>query len=174
MSATTDKGRHLLTHDEKVKVHGTPDKHRMLRVIAIYKAFKTCALLLVAAFTFHLLKPDFLGRVTDRLGHLPLAAGHHIAVHAAALISGLSPRSIYLIGGAALVYALVFAIEGIGLWLRKRWGEYFTIIATSSLIPLELWEVVRHFTLLKLAALLANVAIVAYLVVILRRDAAKE
>jgi uncharacterized membrane protein (DUF2068 family) len=158
---------------EAAKPHGAPDKHRMLRVIAIYKAVKTCALLLVAAFTFHLLKPDFLGRVTDRLGHLPLAGGHHMAVRAAAWISGLSPKSIYLIGGAAILYAMVFATEGIGLWLRKRWGEYFTIIATSSLVPLELWEVVRHFTLLKLGALVANVAIVVYLIVITRRDAAK-
>jgi uncharacterized membrane protein (DUF2068 family) len=43
------------------------------------------------------------------------------------------------------------------------WAEWLTIIITSSLIPFEIYEICRHPTAIKVAVLLINVAIVAYL-----------
>jgi uncharacterized membrane protein (DUF2068 family) len=57
------------------------------------------------------------------------------------------------------LYAGLFATEGSGLLLRKRWAEYFTIVTTSGLIPLEVFELVRHFTVTKLVVLIVNVLI---------------
>jgi uncharacterized membrane protein (DUF2068 family) len=51
-----------------------------------------------------------------------------------------------------------------GLLLRKHWAEYFTIISTGLFIPLEIYELARHFTILKLAVTAINVLIVWYLV----------
>jgi uncharacterized membrane protein (DUF2068 family) len=48
--------------------------------------------------------------------------------------------------------------------LRKQWAENFTIITTSGLIPLELYEIAKHFTAVKVLVLAVNVAIVVYLV----------
>jgi uncharacterized membrane protein (DUF2068 family) len=47
--------------------------------------------------------------------------------------------------------------------MRRRWAEYLTVIATGFLIPYEAYEVVRHITLLKVGALLLNIAVVGYL-----------
>jgi uncharacterized membrane protein (DUF2068 family) len=63
-----------------------------------------------------------------------------------------------------LGYAAVFAVEGVGLWMEKRWAEWLTVIITSSLIPLELWEIFYRPTIGKVLILLANIAVVAYLV----------
>jgi uncharacterized membrane protein (DUF2068 family) len=63
-----------------------------------------------------------------------------------------------------LAYAAVFAVEGIGLWMEKRWAEWLTVVVTASLIPLELWEMFHRPTIGKLAILLGNAVIVAYLV----------
>jgi uncharacterized membrane protein (DUF2068 family) len=60
--------------------------------------------------------------------------------------------------------------EGTGLFLRKRWAEYFTIIATSSFIPLEIYEIVRRVTLGKIILLLINLAVVVYLAVEVRQN----
>jgi hypothetical protein len=51
----------------------------------------------------------------------------------------------------------------------QLWAEYLTVIATSLLIPLELYELVHHPAALKAGGLVANLAIVAYLVHVLRR-----
>ena len=64
---------------------------------------------------------------------------------------------------AALVYAAVFAVEGIGLILRKRWAEWLTVIVTASFIPFEVYELVRHGGAGKIVAIVLNVAIVVYL-----------
>ena len=44
------------------------------------------------------------------------------------------------------------------------YAKWFTVFATGSLIPVELYEAIHHFTWLKLAALIANILIVIYLV----------
>jgi len=69
----------------------------------------------------------------------------------------------------ALSYGGLELVEGTGLWLDQLWAEYLTVIATSLLIPLELYELVRHPTALKAGGLVVNLAIVAYLVRLLRR-----
>lgn len=62
------------------------------------------------------------------------------------------------------LYAGLFAAEGVGLLLRKRWAEYFTIVTTTGLIPLEIFELAGHFTVTKLVVAFVNVLIVWYLV----------
>ncbi|PYN77642.1 MAG: hypothetical protein DMD96_23070 [Candidatus Rokuibacteriota bacterium] len=66
-------------------------------------------------------------------------------------------------------YSALFLSEGIGLLLRKRWAEYFTVIVTGSLIPLELYEIARRPTGVRVAVSLLNVSIVWYLARGLRR-----
>ena len=56
-------------------------------------------------------------------------------------------------------------IEGIGILRGKRWGGLLIILATSSLIPLECYEIVRRHSLVRIAALVLNVGIVVYLIV---------
>ena len=61
-------------------------------------------------------------------------------------------------------YALIEVVEGVGLWLLKRWGEYFAVVATSVFLPLEIHELMDRVTVLRLLALLVNVAAVVWLV----------
>ena len=69
----------------------------------------------------------------------------------------------------ALGYGALELVEGTGLWLDQLWAEYLTVIATSLLVPFEVYELVRHPTVLKAGGLAVNLAIVAYLVHLLRR-----
>ena len=48
--------------------------------------------------------------------------------------------------------------------LRKRWAEYFTIITTGALMPLEIFELAHRFTVTRLVVLMVNALIVWYLV----------
>jgi uncharacterized membrane protein (DUF2068 family) len=66
-------------------------------------------------------------------------------------------------------YAALLLTEGVGLALGKRWAEYFTIIVTSSFIPLEIYQIFHHANVAKIVVLLINVAVVWYLALELRR-----
>lgn len=67
-------------------------------------------------------------------------------------------------------YGCLFLTEGVGLILAKRWAEYLSVIATASFIPFEIYEIARHHTILRIVLLIANIAIVCYLIAVLRKS----
>ena len=75
----------------------------------------------------------------------------------------ISDRTLKEISAGTLTYSALFLTEGGGLLFRKRWAEYFTIIVTTSLLPIELYELIRHPTVAKTVVMFVNLAIVAYL-----------
>lgn len=68
-----------------------------------------------------------------------------------------------LAAGALGVYALIEAVEAVGLWLAKRWGEYFAAVATALFLPVEVYELTEHATKFKIATFALNVLAVLYL-----------
>ncbi len=66
-------------------------------------------------------------------------------------------------------HGLLEVIEGVGLWLRQRWAEWLTVIATSLLVPFEIYELIHRPSPMKAAGLTVNVLIVVYLVRVVRR-----
>jgi uncharacterized membrane protein (DUF2068 family) len=68
----------------------------------------------------------------------------------------------YLAIGLA-VYALIELVESVGLWLGKRWGEYFAMVATSIFLPYEVYDLAVKITWLRVAAFLINLLLVIYL-----------
>ncbi len=68
-----------------------------------------------------------------------------------------------LIAGFLVGYGVLQLVEGVGLWLLKRWGEYFAVVATSLFIPLEVYELTEKVTVLRVGALVLNVGAVVYL-----------
>jgi uncharacterized membrane protein (DUF2068 family) len=63
------------------------------------------------------------------------------------------------------LYALIEVVEAVGLWLLKRWGEYFAVVATSVFLPLEIYDLAKGITMTRLVTFTINVAAVIYLVV---------
>ena len=75
------------------------------------------------------------------------------------------PRILSYLAIGCAVYAVIEVIEGTGLWLLKRWGEYFAMIATSIGLPYEIYDLAHKVTALRVVAFLINLALVIYLVV---------
>ena len=67
------------------------------------------------------------------------------------------------LGIALLSYGVLEGVEAVGLWLTKRWAEYLTFLATTLLLPLEIYEIIHKGTLLKVIGFLVNLAVVVYL-----------
>jgi len=145
-------------------------QHCGLRIIAAFKLFKALALLVVAIGAFQLVRESRFAAFTDWIMQLPIHYGHRMLAGFVDRLFDVGPQGFLGVGLALCVYAAVFIVEGWGLWQRKRWAEYLTVVVTMSLIPLEVWEIWHRFTWLKIFALGVNIAIVVYLIVVLRRD----
>jgi uncharacterized membrane protein (DUF2068 family) len=135
-----------------------------LRVIAVYEVVKTLGLILAALAAFHFNRTQNFEHLVHWLEHLSLADSDGLRWQLVHLLEDMGPSKFTAVGLVALAYAVIFGIEGVGLWLGKYWAEWFTVISTGSLIPLELYETLLRFGWLKLATLVGNVAIIIYLV----------
>ena len=147
---------------------------RTLALIAAFKFVKSVSLVVLAIALLRLRHPDAGAHFREWLGTFPLATGHEFVDRAIGALLGMSTHTMGLIAAIALGYAVLYAVEGFGLWINARWAEYLTVISTSLFIPIELWQIAMHFTPVKLLALAINVAIVIYLVWLLRTQHSKE
>lgn len=144
--------------------HGAAQHPAGLRIIAVYKAVKTVGLIIIAFAAFHLDHEQSFKGLVQWLEHLQLTESNDIRWSLVHMLEDMGPARFVAVGLVALAYAAIFATEGIGLWMRKYWAEWFTVIATGSLVPVEIYECFVRFGWLKLAVLVANVLIVIYLV----------
>jgi uncharacterized membrane protein (DUF2068 family) len=91
-------------------------------------------------------------------------------VHAAAeKVAGIDQARLRALGAGSFFYALLESVEGVGLIRRRHWAEYLTVIATGSLLPLEVIELSHKISVIRVGVFLANIAILVYLLVMLRR-----
>ena len=146
-----------------------PRSRRLLRLIALERIVRGVLLLAAGIYLLFHLNSDF-GRLGERVMRAieldprrPFL--HRIVVY----LHHLHASEVRVAAVIALGYGLLELVEGTGLWLDQLWAEYLTVVATSLLIPLELYELAHHPTALKAAGLAVNVLIVAYLVYLLRR-----
>lgn len=89
-----------------------------------------------------------------------MSAVHHLEQALAA-----KPSTLTLITLMLVAYAVLQVVEGVGLWLLKRWGEYFAVVATSIFLPLEIYDLTRGITMTRVLTFTINVAAVIYLLV---------
>ena len=120
-----------------------------LYLIGVYKLFEA---LLLAAAGFGVLKllHRDIGEMLEHWVRVLRVDPDNRYVHALlGKAFSVSPKELRELSVGTFVYAALRVSEGIGLVLRKRWGEYLTVIATALFVPLEVWEMARHLTWIK-------------------------
>lgn len=78
------------------------------------------------------------------------------------------------IGFAAFCYAALGIIEAVGLYFEKTWAEFLTLIVTASFLPVEIHEIFRRLTWLRVGLFIGNVIILIYLIWMLAERAAQK
>ena len=76
----------------------------------------------------------------------------------------LTPHTLAYLAIGLAAYAIIELVECVGLWLGRRWGEYFAMVATSVFLPYEIYDLTVKVTWLRLGALAINLLLVVYLV----------
>jgi uncharacterized membrane protein (DUF2068 family) len=142
----------------------------VLRIIAIDRAIHFLVLaglaVLIFAFASHRAQ---LQKFVNRLDSAFYGSSGNHTQHAHGILHDLERlvtldvTTLRLIGFAAVAYAILEGAEAVGLWFQRRWAEYLTLIATTLFLPFEIYELSETITTLKVIALVANLAILFYL-----------
>src|SRR5690349_20003488 len=102
----------------------------LLRLIAIFKLFKAALLVAVGLGTLHLVHAGLADDAQRWLETIAINSGRASVQYLVSMVSGLSPRHLQVLAGVAFLYAGLYLVEGVGLWLEKRWAEYLIAIGT--------------------------------------------
>jgi uncharacterized membrane protein (DUF2068 family) len=145
----------------------------VLRLIAVDRAFHFVILISlgIAVLAFagneRSLKDAYYRVLTDLQGGVaggPVQNSGHVGIlHELDKLFSLRAGTLREVGWALLAYGLLEGVEAVGLWLTKRWAEYLTFIATTLLLPLEIYEIINRQSPLKIIGFIINLAVVIYL-----------
>jgi uncharacterized membrane protein (DUF2068 family) len=156
----------------ELPLRGKPLRDKVvLRLIALDRAFHFVVLIalgvlvLLFAADRATLRHTFYKVIADLQGGVAANQTHatHGLLHEVDNAFTTSSSHLHLVGGVLIVYGIVEGIEAVGLWYQRRWAEYLTFIVTTSLLPLEIYELANRATVFKAIAFVINLAVVIYL-----------
>ncbi len=135
-----------------------------LLAIALFKFLKGALLLALAFGALTLLHKNVAIEVEHWLDQLRLDPDNRFIGTLLRKLQLVHTKELEELSALGAAYALLFLTEGTGLLLRQRWAEWLTIIVTSSLMPLEIYELMKDFTALRSVVLMINAAVVFFLI----------
>ena len=147
----------------------TAAHNRVFYLIAAFKLLKGLVLLAVGVGALKLLSQGAATEVYRWANAFRVDPGNRYLHLLLVRFSILDEKTLKELSAGTFFYSAMLLAEGTGLWLRKHWAEYFTIIATGLFIPLEIYELARRATYARGIVFMLNVAVVAYLAMNLRR-----
>jgi uncharacterized membrane protein (DUF2068 family) len=144
------------------------------KVIGSLKLLSGVIALAVGIGAVRFLDHDPGPRLERAFTHLGLDPQNEVIHRLVSGITGIDRKHLRAIQAGTFFYALLHTIEGIGLLLERDWAGYLVVIATSSLIPFEIYEIAKKSSVLRIALFVLNVGIVIYLIATLKRERANR
>ena len=145
-----------------------------LAVIAVYKLLKAIASIVGAIFILRIRHSDLELLAWQLLEKIGANSEKWLAVNVLKFISTLNAGKLLTLALIMLGYAIIYTLEGVGLFMEKTWAEWLTVIQTGLLMPWELYEIVKRPSLAHFGLFIANLTVVLYLIWRLKRDAERR
>jgi uncharacterized membrane protein (DUF2068 family) len=143
----------------------TAGKHhnRWLVLIAAFKFAEALFFIFIGLGAHRLLHKDIADEIDVLARHLRFNPESRLVNFVLDRASLVNDPLLRRIGFAAFGYSALCIAEGLGLYLEKAWGEFFTLAITASFLPWEVFEIYRHLSWLHAGLLIINVLVFIYL-----------
>jgi len=148
------------------------DLHRaqknLLRAVASFEIVKGAFVLLIGLSALLLVHKDAWFIAESLLALLHISTDRHSAQLFLDFADNLTDTRLWAAARLAFVYSILRFAEGYGLWKERTWAEWLAFGSGTLLLPLEIRELLRGITFLRVAIFLVNVGIVLYMFFLLR------
>ncbi|MGI1998969.1 DUF2127 domain-containing protein [Shewanella frigidimarina] len=138
-----------------------------VRAVAVLEATKGLLALLVAIGLHVYAGQNLTALALELVTHLHLNPASHYPGIFISAVGSVSQSSLTLMAFGAAVYTSVRFIEAYGLWHNMRWTQWFALLSGAIYLPFELYEMIRHFSVLSVIVLLVNLVVVMYMYFVL-------
>jgi uncharacterized membrane protein (DUF2068 family) len=139
-----------------------------VRAVALFEAAKGTLVLLTGFGALSLIHHDAQRIAEQLVGHLHLNPAKHYPRIFIDTAANLTDTRLWRLATLAAMYGLIRFVEAYGLWLGRRWAEWFAAVSGGIYIPFEIYELLQRVTWLAIGALVANVLIVVLMINSLR------
>lgn len=139
------------------------ERHWTIHIISGFKFLKGILLLIVGVKLLTLLDKDVAQWFYDFIERHRIDPENYFVHSIIEKLAGVNNNKLIAFSIGSFLYSALQLTEGIGLWFEKRWAELLTVIATSLLIPLEIYEIYERFTWIRLTILILNLFVIWYL-----------
>jgi uncharacterized membrane protein (DUF2068 family) len=147
-----------------------PLHSRGLHVVALFEGAKGVLVLLAGFGLLSFIHKDAHDAAARLVEHFNFNPASHYPRIFLDLTERVTDSQLWAMSFAALMYSIVRMMEAVGLWLRKRWAEWFGALTGGMYIPIEIYEIARGVTWPKVTVLTVNVGVVTYLLFVLVRN----
>ena len=160
---------HQLVQDQEHGEHPKGSHDRGLLAIGLFKLAKAIFFFGIGVGAIHLLHKDLQDEVLRLAVRFKFDPESHFVSLLLDKVDLIDAHRLRQISVATFGYSALALTEGVGLLMEKVWAEYLTLILTISFLPWEIYELIRKPDWFRVSLLLINLAVLWYLVWLLRR-----
>jgi len=158
----------------RYKYQTNKERHWTIHIISGFKFLKGILLLIVGFKLLTLLDRDVAQWFADFINRHSIDPENTLVHTIAEKLTGVNNNQLIAMSVGSFGYSALQLTEGIGLWFEKRWAELLTVIATSLLVPVEIYEIYEKFTWVRVAILIVNLFVIWYLATRLKDEKQEE
>lgn len=141
-------------------------QRRVLRMVASFELAKGLVVLLAAVGLLSLAHRDLWDVSATLLRLLHIHHTHHYWEVFIRLATRVQDEKLWIVAVGAVLYSTLRFVEAYGLWMARAWAEWVAFVSGVFYLPFEVYELSRGITVFRVAILLANVAIVLYMLML--------
>lgn len=147
-----------------------------LKLVALFEGAKGALVLLAGCGLLLLIHKDLHLAASSLITHLHLNPASKYPGIFIDLAGRTNDARLWALSLASIIYSAVRFAEAAGLWLNRRWAEWFGFLSGSMYLPLELFELSKGITWPRCTVFIINSIVVLYLLFVLikRRTSNKE
>jgi uncharacterized membrane protein (DUF2068 family) len=131
--------------------------------VAVLEASKGLLIILAGCGVLALVHADLQDLAEQIVTHFHLNPGNRYPRIFLDLAANVTDRQLWTLAGFAFGYASLRFIEALGLWFHRVWAEWLAALSGGVYVPFEIYELAKGVTVLKVATLVINLIIVAYM-----------
>jgi uncharacterized membrane protein (DUF2068 family) len=152
----------------------TSDSHRrqrrVLRAVAAFEFFKGTFVVLMGLCALALVHKDVWLYAESLLARLHISTDRRYALLFLDFADNITDARLWAVARIAFTYSLLRFTEAYGLWKGRTWAEWVALVSGTLLLPLEIREMMRGITWLRSAMLIGNLAVVIYMLYVIRAN----
>ncbi len=150
--------------------HINDSREAGLKIIAFFEFAKGAIILLAGSGLLLLIHRDLHQAAVNLIEHIHLNPASRYPRIFLDLADRTSDANLWAMALGAAAYSTVRFAEAAGLWLNRKWAEWFGFLTGAMYLPIELFELFKSVTWPKMTVFVVNVVVVLYLLNVIRKD----